>query len=188
MSDFILGPNSVCSQNYSIWKRGNHDDCPKIVLGDFTQVFDNIRYVVCSSDIYKFSGISIGDGSYINYGCFLSGEYGLSIGSNVLVGPYVVFATAGHNIDQYESIYESDVVGEPITVCDDVWIGASAVILPGTIIESGAVVAAASVVKGMVPEYAVVAGVPAKIVKYRRFKKWSAIKNFLLKFGIGRNI
>lgn len=188
MSDFILGSNSVCSQTYSIWKRGNPDDCPKIVLGDSAQVFDNIRYVVCSPDIYVSSGISIGAGSYINYGCFLSGEYGLTIGSNVLVGPYVVFATAGHNIDQCESIYESDVVGEPITVCDDVWIGASAVILPGTIIESGAVVAAASVVKGLVPKYAVVAGVPAKIVKYRRFKKWSRFRNFLLNLGIGRKI
>ena len=54
-----------------------------------------------------------------------------------------------------------------IVIEDDVWIGANCVILPGVHIGYGAVVAAGSVVTRNVPSYALVAGVPAKVIKYR---------------------
>lgn len=50
---------------------------------------------------------------------------------------------------------------------DDVLIGAAAVILPGTRIQRGAVIGAGSVVSGTVPEYAIVAGAPARIIGQR---------------------
>src|SRR5699024_1042177 len=54
-----------------------------------------------------------------------------------------------------------------IIVENDVWIGANAVILSGSHISTGAVVAAGSIVTGYVPPYAIVGGVPAKVIKYR---------------------
>lgn len=56
---------------------------------------------------------------------------------------------------------------EPIFIGDDVWIGAKAVILDGVNIGCGAIVASNSVVTKDVPPYAIVGGVPAKIIKYR---------------------
>ncbi len=50
---------------------------------------------------------------------------------------------------------------------NDVWIGCNAVILPGVVVGDGAVIAAGSVVTKDVPEYAIVAGVPAKVVRFR---------------------
>ena len=54
-----------------------------------------------------------------------------------------------------------------VIIEDDVWVGANSVLLPGVIIKKGAVIAAGSVVVKNVPQYAVVAGNPAKIIKYR---------------------
>jgi acetyltransferase-like isoleucine patch superfamily enzyme len=54
-----------------------------------------------------------------------------------------------------------------VTIEDDVWIGVNATILPGVRVGRGAVVAAGSVVTQDVPEFAIVGGVPAKVLKYR---------------------
>ena len=63
---------------------------------------------------------------------------------------------------EYEAVSKGDII-----VDDDVWIGQNAVILSGVHIGQGAVVAAGAVVSKDVPPYAVVGGVPAKVIKYR---------------------
>lgn len=60
---------------------------------------------------------------------------------------------------------------QPVTIGNDVWIAAGAVITRGVRIGNGAVVAANAVVTRDVPDYAIVAGVPAKVIKYRFEKK-----------------
>lgn len=55
-----------------------------------------------------------------------------------------------------------------VSIGDDVWIGARAIVLPGTTIGDGAIVAAGSVVRSSVPAMAIVAGMPAKIVSTRK--------------------
>ena len=55
-------------------------------------------------------------------------------------------------------------------ICDDVWIGTRSTILDGVTVGAHSVIAAGSVVTKDVPDYAIVAGVPAKIVKMRRNK------------------
>ena len=56
---------------------------------------------------------------------------------------------------------------KPVIIGDDVWIGARAIIMPGIVIGRGAVIGAGSVVTKNVDEYAVVAGNPARVIKYR---------------------
>ena len=60
-------------------------------------------------------------------------------------------------------------VTAPITICDGVWIGARAIILPGVTIGEGAVVAAGAVVTKDVEPFTVVGGNPAKFIKHRNF-------------------
>lgn len=55
----------------------------------------------------------------------------------------------------------------PIVIDHDVWVGANCTILSGAHISTGAVIAANSVVKGSIPPYAIAAGSPAKVIKYR---------------------
>lgn len=64
-------------------------------------------------------------------------------------------------------INEQGWIAKPVIICDDVWVGANSVILPGITIGKGAVVGAGSVVTKDVPAYAIVMGNPAKIKKYR---------------------
>ena len=114
--------------------------------------------------------ISIGDGTYI-------GEYNniraaggiIRIGSDCLISQHVTIVTSNHGIAKNELITRQPWTTENnfVTIEDDVWVGANSVIRPGVTIHKGAVIAAGSIVTKDVPEYAIVAGNPAKVLKYR---------------------
>ena len=59
----------------------------------------------------------------------------------------------------------------PVVISDDVWIGARVTILPGAKIGKGVIIGAGAVITGEIPDYAVVGGVPARIIKYRNQQK-----------------
>ncbi|CZF80042.1 Putative acetyltransferase [Grimontia celer] len=93
---------------------------------------------------------------------------GVSLGENVLMGPDVKIYTRNHVIaDRAIPILEQGDNFKPVTIGDDVWIGANVIILPGVSIGSGSVIGAGSVVTKSVPEYKVVCGNPA-IIKSSR--------------------
>jgi acetyltransferase-like isoleucine patch superfamily enzyme len=91
------------------------------------------------------------------------------IGNDCLLSQYVAVIGSNHamKLDQPMRDQAWDMSRAGVRIGDDVWIGAHAVILPGVQIGSGAVIAAGAVVTRDVPEYAVVAGVPAEIKHYR---------------------
>jgi acetyltransferase-like isoleucine patch superfamily enzyme len=109
--------------------------------------------------------IVIGNNFYANAGCHLLGS--ITIGNNVQIGPQVVFWGRDHGMKKDILINRQPHNLQPIVIQDDVWIGAHATILKGVTIYEGAVVAAGAVVTKDIPPYAIVAGVPAKIIKYR---------------------
>jgi acetyltransferase-like isoleucine patch superfamily enzyme len=73
--------------------------------------------------------------------------------------PYVPYV--GNFVKERKQSYQQ------VTIKNDVWIGANSVIMPGITIGNGAIIGAGAVVTKNVPDYAIVAGVPAKIIKYR---------------------
>lgn len=89
------------------------------------------------------------------------------IGTKVAISREAFICTASHDINYANR----PLITAPINICDGVWIGAKATILPGVTIGEGAVVAANSVVTKDVPAWAVVAGNPAKIIKYRHLNQ-----------------
>jgi maltose O-acetyltransferase len=111
--------------------------------------------------------ISIGDYSGIGINASISGE--VNIGSYVMMGPEVMIYTYGHQFEDLEKpmIFQGNSHVRPVTIGDDVWIGARAIILPGVIIGRGSIIGAGSVVTKDVPAYAVMGGNPAKIIKMR---------------------
>jgi len=90
----------------------------------------------------------------------------VSIGSHVNLAQGITVTALNHNFaDKNLRIDEQGVSTSPVTIGDDIWIGANAVILPGVTIGNHSVVAAGAVVTKDVPPHTLVAGVPAKIIK-----------------------
>lgn len=108
--------------------------------------------------------ISIGDHVFINYDCVMLDTCQIVIGNNVLIAPGVHIYTAGHPLDVDTRVQDIE-FGKPISIGNNVWIGGRAVINPGVTIGNNAVIASGAVVTADVPANAVVAGVPAKVIK-----------------------
>lgn len=107
--------------------------------------------------------IKIGDYTHINQGCILDARAGITIGNSVSISHRVVLMTGSHDINSPDFKYK----GLPIKIGDYAFVGVNATILQGVTIGKGAVVCAGAVVNKDVPDSAVVAGVPAKIIGYR---------------------
>jgi acetyltransferase-like isoleucine patch superfamily enzyme len=113
----------------------------------------------------------IGAGSVINSGCVLYTGHGIRIGSNVLVAANCTFAPTNHAFaDPGRPIrtqgFQPSRGG--IRIGDDVWIGASTVLVDGATIGSGSVIGAASLVRGPLPDFCIAFGVPAAVHGWRR--------------------
>ncbi|MDQ2085621.1 DapH/DapD/GlmU-related protein [Herbivorax sp. ANBcel31] len=114
--------------------------------------------------------IEVGDNSGLGVNCRITGP--LKIGSYVMMGPDVMIFTQNHKNDRLDipMMLQTD-PKRPVVIGDDVWIAARAIILPGVTIGKGAIIGAGAVVTKDVPEYAVVGGNPARIIKYRNKDK-----------------
>lgn len=90
----------------------------------------------------------------------------VTIGSHVNLAQGITVTALNHNFEDItKRIDEQGIATKPVTISDDVWIGANAVILPGVTIGHHAVVAAGAVVTKDVPDNCVVGGVPATVIK-----------------------
>lgn len=111
--------------------------------------------------------VELGNNSGLGVNCRISGK--TLIGNNVMMGPNVTIYTTNHAFDRTDipMNLQGMTQQKPVTIEDDVWIGGGVTILPGVTISTGAVIGANAVVTKDVPEYAVVGGNPAKVIKYR---------------------
>ena len=90
----------------------------------------------------------------------------VDIGNHVNLAQGITVTALNHNFsDTNKRIDEQGVSTNPVTIEDDVWIGANAVILPGVTIGEHCVVAAGAIVTKDVPPHSLVAGIPAKVIK-----------------------
>jgi acetyltransferase-like isoleucine patch superfamily enzyme len=134
----------------------------KIIVGHDTC----IRSFAC---VYSYGGnISIGSYCSLNPFVIISGQGNIKIGDYVRIAAHSVVIASDHNYDDVDMpvVYQG-VKSRGIVIDDDVWIGNGAKILDGVHIGKGAIVAAGAVVTSSVPSNAVVAGVPARVIKWR---------------------
>lgn len=117
---------------------------------------------------YHRNEMVIGEQTWIGQQCFFHSAGGLTLGARVGVGPGVKIITSAHaEAGRDVPVLFSPVETAAVVIEDDCDLGVNSVILPGVRVGRGAVVGAGAVVTADVPAYAVVAGVPARVLRMR---------------------
>lgn len=130
-------------------------------IGHKTYLFSGVR-------LLSPANVSIGNCCCINHGTDIGGAGGVEIGDFVLIGPNCQILTSNHKYDSCEKpISYQWIDNAPVKIGDDVWLAANVVILPGVTVGRGAIIGAGAVVTKDVAPFAIVGGVPAKLIKYR---------------------
>lgn len=112
--------------------------------------------------------LTVGDDVDFATSCVVTTDGGVQIGDRTLIGYGAKIISRNHKIPAGRGrIFGAGHISGKVIIANDVWIGAQAVILPGVSIGQGSVVAAGAVVTRPVPEYVIVAGVPAEVVSNR---------------------
>lgn len=155
-------------------------DPEKLELGEEVDIHAHVRIrgavsIGAKSSIREYvlldardGRIEIGSNCSVNDYCVLYGHGGLTIGNDVRMATHTVIVAADHKFDDPDVlIREQGVDPKPITIGDDVWIGANVCILGGVEIGRGSVIGAGSVVAESIEPMAIALGNPARVVKKR---------------------
>jgi acetyltransferase-like isoleucine patch superfamily enzyme len=117
----------------------------------------------------------IGAGTYVNRYTIFDAHEQLHVGRRVMIGPHCYITDADHGTDPGSSVQSQPMTLGPVIIEDEAWLGAHVTVLPGVRIGKGAVVGAGSVVTRNVPAMAIVAGVPARILRRRGARPAAAV-------------
>ena len=110
--------------------------------------------------------LSLGKDVFINMGCSFQDACGITIGDGTLIGHGSTLTTLNHGVDPDS---RADMIPAPVVLGRKVWFGAGVTVVSGVTIGDGAIVGAGAVVSKDVPANAIVAGVPARIIRMTGF-------------------
>jgi len=110
--------------------------------------------------------LTLGKDVFINIGCRFQDTGGITIGDGTLIGHATTLTTLNHSVDPDR---RSDMIPAPIVIGRKAWLGAGVTVVPGVTIGDGAIVGAGAVVTKDVPANAIVAGVPAALIRMTGF-------------------
>lgn len=110
------------------------------------------------------SYITVGSGTFANYGLTALDVAPITIGNDVQIGPNVQLLTPTHPLDAEQRRAKLE-AAEPIVIEDNVWLGGGAIVLPGVTIGANSVIGAGAVVTKDVPANVVAVGNPAKVIR-----------------------
>jgi len=159
-----LGEGCRISPSVTVFRPADLRPGAAIALGREVALFDNVRLLLGETE----ARLELGDRVIINVGCYVSGEGGLVIEEDVLLGPHVRILSAGHAIHGHDVVVaRNPITRDAIRIGRGAWIAGGSTVLQGIQIGAGAVVGAGSVVTRDVPPFAVVVGNPAKVIRYR---------------------
>lgn len=177
----VLGEGCQISSSVSVMRETAPPGNRHILLGDSVMLFDRVRLLLGDTCVPTDTALRIGNRVIINVACYISGEGGLTIDDDVIIGAHVHVLSAGHAIHEGGAVIANNpVTYGAIHIGIGAWIGANSTILPGAHIGQGAVIGAGSVVTQPIPAFAVAVGNPARVVHYRKGhepKRWWQLFN-----------
>lgn len=149
--------------------------CKKaLIIGNNVTIGPNATF-----HIQKYNGdakVTIGNNVFINRGFFLDcNESNIFIGEYCTIGCDVTFLGTNHDINDVEGNY-AKLIDKPITLGGGCWLGTRVIVLPGVTLGKGCIVGAGSIVTKSFPDYCMLAGNPAKIIKRYDLNKKEWIK------------
>ncbi|MEJ0099058.1 MAG: acyltransferase [Pseudomonadota bacterium] len=157
-----LGACDQVGAGTRIFWRPNIENRGRIVLGARVRLNSNWAQIDLVTG--PNGTIDIGDGVFVNYGSMISAHQHVRIGSNVMIGNYCIVAdTETPGIDAPAG--GPSIEPRAIEIGDGAWLAARVIVLPGTRIGAGAVIAAGSVVAGDIPPRSIAGGIPARILR-----------------------
>lgn len=157
----VIGEGCAFRKGFEISKT----DGAKLVAGS-NCVFDRGAVLLLTK---PSPSLIIGDYVTVGRGAIISVKGACTIGSYVLIGPNVQIQDSNHSTRRGNLIKFQRATVKPITIGNDVWIGAGAKVLAGVTIGDGAVIGANAVVTKDIPDFAIAVGCPAKVVKFREW-------------------
>lgn len=154
----------------------------KICLGNNVTIHYNCWIIAC--DEYERTGkenkLFIGNNTSIGMNCIIAAVQKVEIAENVIFAPHVYLSDFGHGYEDPEKPISQQGIRkiQEVKIGPDSWIGYGAIILPGTVIGKHCVIGANSVVNSVIPDYSIVGGCPARILKRYDFEKkqWVSTK------------
>ena len=134
----------------------------RLVVGERTQLVSTIATLELVS--MKGGTLEIGPRTLVNYGTSISAHERVTIGPQCLIGTHVIIMDNDfHRIEPERRLEVPE--SRPITIEENVWLGARVVVLGGVTIGAGSCIGAGSVVVEPVPPRSVAAGVPARVIR-----------------------
>lgn len=129
-----------------------------------TRIFGRPTHAWVEPPFYFCYGthITLGRGCYLNVNCCFIDDGEIRVGERVMFGPAVTVATVGHPVAPQLREY---MYCAPVTIGDNCWIGANAVLCPGVTIGANTVIGAGSVVTRDIPANVVAAGNPCRVIR-----------------------
>lgn len=137
-------------------------------IGDNVVLGRNTR-IECTGGLSSLGkGVKIGNRTTFGNDCIFGAAGGIEVGDDVVAGQFIRFHSENHNYDNLNIlIREQGVTHKGIKIGNNCWIGAGVVFLDGAKLGNGCVVGANAIVTKEFPNNAVIAGVPAKVIKFR---------------------
>jgi maltose O-acetyltransferase len=165
----ILDPNldrirQEMKKKLRVYNMSSEDDDRRSMLEDMLgSIGENLIIWPPFNCIYG-ENIHIGNNVFLNINCMIIDNNRVEFGDYAMVGPGVQVYTAAHPLDA-KSRNQGWEETKPVTIGNSVWIGGSAILLPGVTIGERSVIGAGAVVTKDVPPSVVVAGNPARIIR-----------------------
>lgn len=153
-----IGDNVKIFGNIDLRNRENG----RIVIGNDVEIDNDCRFVAANDAVLEFK-----DKCFIGPYCVFNAGSHITLGSYTISGGFIHIQSSNHGMARGEKIWLQKHNYGPVLIGEDVWLGGGCTILQGVTLADGAVVAAKAVVTNDVPEFSIVAGVPARVIGQR---------------------
>lgn len=161
-AQYFLRQATLEGPRVRVWGRAAVRNDGTMIIGDRVQIVSTIT----PTELVTMGNgrLTIGERTYINYGCSFAAMESVTIGAHCHIGTYVIIMdNQFHRLEPERRLEIPE--SQPIVIEDNVWLGARVIVMPGVTIGAGSAVGAGSIVTRDIPPRSVAVGTPAKVIR-----------------------